>query len=1177
MTRPRLHVLLLGTPVVLWEDKPLTIPRRVTRMLLFYLAARGMASRGELISILWDDVGESTGRQRLRETLNKLRSALPEEDCLLTHQDIVSLDPEKVFIDLSEFNRLMNHAGPRVWKTPTGQPLPDEILHPLREAVQLWRSPFFMAGADILDTISMNEWLRGVAEQSEHLMVRALERLSDHELIIGELERALQMNDLALMNDRYAELLIERKLRLLIQSGRLYQAQQDFNEYQHYLQETSGLVPGPDLQAIFHRINLSLSAPAQLDQAIKWEVRPSTQVPFVGRQKYLALLRQAYFHSHSLILLGESGQGKTRLFEEFSATLKPVPLIFLAKCRVASQSLPLQPLIDAMRRSVPQAIWSALPQPVIQVLAPIFPELVLTPPVLDPLNSPEQTRTHIFEALRQVFVALAEGANPLLILDDAQWADMTTLAAVAYLMHRPPLNHKGMVLLAARVEEQTRLLRGWIEAESTTAQVIHLGAMNLREITELATQILGRVPDPLIVERLSFETGGNTFFILETLRALSTQPIDSETSQEIVLPLTEGITALLQTRLNPLQPNTRQFLEAAAIGGTEFSLAVVCQASGLSKDAAAEALKELEERYLVEPVTEELPAARYRFIHDKVKEALLVMLNPLQLQVLHRRVADAILAEYGALVDQRPAMLAEHYGLAGDWDLAFPWWVKAVERARQLFAVEEGAEALHNAEKIIERHYDRLDVKLICQLYRIWSGTPQISGDPAALQDISAKLLRLGELCGSPLLKGAAYLTMADLDLVQGQFSQGEIDSRQAIASFEQTDNLFHLTNARSSLGVFQYLRNRINDALQTLESALKSIEAPANQFEIKARANIYYQLGLAHVLKGWPAVGRENAWQSLADYKSINLLDGIIAAYSLLTVSNYFCGDFPAAQAASQSGLELAVQRQAYRMIGYIQTYRGTVKLAQGNLDECQKDISQAIEVTSQYKYNETLLIDYRIFGDAYYWLRDYPRSSYYRQLSQQGGPERFLAPDHDFRFCLIRYLEKRNSADLQGLEEARLRAVENGLDMATIAADLGLAIIAAADQDWERLKQEAGSLLARVEQQGIFLISQHATQFLALAELKLGHADQAIQRLENLYNTPHKPLQAWMEIEILCTLNAALHQAARPTQAVRKSLEIALASIASHCTHPDFLPSFQAYHKRVLEAANQYQPLGW
>src|SRR5262245_50868421 len=110
-----LTLRLLGVPQVTWAGKPLTIPRRAVRALLYYLATPDRSiTRAELVRMFWGDFPDEVARPRLRRMLSQLRQALilsgAPAEILQTTEDSVLLRPGAWWADVVAFDSDLSAA-----------------------------------------------------------------------------------------------------------------------------------------------------------------------------------------------------------------------------------------------------------------------------------------------------------------------------------------------------------------------------------------------------------------------------------------------------------------------------------------------------------------------------------------------------------------------------------------------------------------------------------------------------------------------------------------------------------------------------------------------------------------------------------------------------------------------------------------------------------------------------------------------------------------------------------------------------------------------------------------------------------------------------------------------------------------------------------------------------------
>ncbi len=136
-------------------------------------------------------------------------------------------------------------------------------------------------------------------------------------------------------------------------------------------------------------------------------------------------------------------------------------------------------------------------------------------------------------------------------------------------------------------------------------------------------------------------------------------------------------------------PRPRQVLTTAAVIGKEFTPEMLEAATFLSAEQVAQALEELEQANLIRPEAQLAHECGYAFIHDTIREALLLELGIARRRLIHLRVARALETRLGQQVDRQAAILASHFEQGGEPLTAYQYWIRAGENARRLFSGSE--------------------------------------------------------------------------------------------------------------------------------------------------------------------------------------------------------------------------------------------------------------------------------------------------------------------------------------------------------------------------------------------------------------------------------------------------------------------------------------------------------
>jgi tetratricopeptide (TPR) repeat protein len=217
---------------------------------------------------------------------------------------------------------------------------------------------------------------------------------------------------------------------------------------------------------------------------------------------------------------------------------------------------------------------------------------------------------------------------------------------------------------------------------------------------------------PQIVGLLQRETEGNVFFLVEVVRALAEEAGRLDKIGHMTLPehvFAGGIRKIIQRRLNRVPRESRVLLEFAAVIGRQLDLALLKQ---IAPDTDLD-------RWLTDCANAavlDVDADMWRFAHDKLRDGMLNELTDAEQQVLHRRVAQAMEALYGAS-PQHTVALAYHWGEAGDAGKEEYYTTLAGQQALSSGAFREAAMFLQRALLLVSQpkaaRPDQLDQKEI--------------------------------------------------------------------------------------------------------------------------------------------------------------------------------------------------------------------------------------------------------------------------------------------------------------------------------------------------------------------------------------------------------------------------------------------------------------------------------
>ncbi len=217
----QLRILLLGSPRVFYDEQEIHIKRRLLRALFFYLASQpNPVGRSVLMDLFWPEESEEDARRHIREALSKLRSELPDPSLIVATQDHVRLDTERVYVDLLEYQALVEQVRPYVQRG-MHTPLPEAIYQQMVKAVNLWRGTEFLAGANLPSTDGLDHWLSLTSQSLSFSHQNLLETLSEHCAVSGDLENAVHWMRKAVQLDEENPDLYYQLIQWLHEIGRV--------------------------------------------------------------------------------------------------------------------------------------------------------------------------------------------------------------------------------------------------------------------------------------------------------------------------------------------------------------------------------------------------------------------------------------------------------------------------------------------------------------------------------------------------------------------------------------------------------------------------------------------------------------------------------------------------------------------------------------------------------------------------------------------------------------------------------------------------------------------------------------------------------------------------------------------------------------------------------------------
>jgi DNA-binding SARP family transcriptional activator len=905
------QLFLLGPPRLLQNGRPVTLTSVKALALLAYLAIQRTPQRREhILALLWPESSDEAARKNLRNTLWLIRTTVGHDIIIANHR--LSLN-DSVWVDAHELETFTH--------------LDDTRLAPLQEQY----SGIFLDGVAIDDSAEFEIWLTAERERLEQLYLRAVQTQIDNYRVAGDWRAIIPVAQEALSHDPLQEALHRVLMEAYARLGRRSEALRQYDTLRSTLERELHIAPLLASEALRAAIlNGDLQPILQTAEACDTP-RPRSaapQTPFVGRHSELKALsndlQQAQRgQARVVVLTGELGIGKTRLWQEWIAQRTTEQRVLETRCLSATQMIPFAPLLNLFLSPVCAQVAlsdteGAAPSWIAEIVS-LTSHLRSNATFVPAATAPQQIdeRYRIFEAFLNALRALSN--RPLaLFIDDIQWADQSTLEWLAYLVQQ--LYNRPLLIIAAYRQEEAgaplvRLMAEW--SRSQVLRRLPLARLTLAEARELIAALDG---DLARADELYTQSAGNPYYLTELVRAA---PGD----------VPPALTDIVRARIDALPENARRLLQVAVILDPEIDFPTLQRTSGRDEDQTLDALDALLDAGILSEQHN-----HYTFNKPLVATVARESISAARRAALHRRAAEAIEALHPDQLSHFAGQLATHYAAAGDIRRGAAYADMAAEQALLLAAPAEAANFYRRALELAptSARYTNLGQALVRQ------------SDIAGARSTFETALRFAEHEQSPFNAASACLGLAGTYLMDGAGEQVIFWARRGLTRLVDEQRPDLCARAYFLLGA----------GLSQLEQAFEEAESYLTQAAYLAdEHHIIEMIGASRFELGNLLARRGDLSAAIAAFQhAANLsrqLDHTwpeILAHNNIAYHSMLAGDLAAAHQHIESGLRLAEEHSLEIPKQWLYSTSGEIALAERRWDDAERWFTDGFAITRQY-----------------------------------------------------------------------------------------------------------------------------------------------------------------------------------------------------------------------------------
>ena len=701
-------------------------------------------------------------------------------------------------------------------------------------------------------------------------------------------------------------------------------------------------------------------------------LRGTKLAAFVGREDESELLLSHWARAKAgegqvVLLSGEAGVGKSRLASEFLQRVDAEPQHRLrCYCSPQHRDTALYPIIGLIERAAafrPDDDQKARLDKLETFLArratspgdaALFADMLSLRndgryPALE--MRPPQRRQRMMKALAAQIEARARDKPVLMVVEDAHWADPTTLELLGRLVD--DIETLSVLLL---VIYRPEMGAPWLGRAGVTEFTLH--RLTSREIGAMIDDVVGgeRLPAPAREEIIQ-RADGIPLFAEEITKAVLEARGDGDeaTSAARTLAVPPSLQASLMARLDRLGSAKDVAQTAAAIGREcpHAVLALVAQEAESDLEAALERLVRAGLLFR----QGKPPEATYLFKHALLQDLAYGALLRERRRALHARIAEVLESHSGEVGENQPELLARHCAEAGMAEKAAALWGKAGRRSLKRSALREAESQFSRALALIADQPKQAlrREEIACQIglaSTLLLSRGYASGEARASLSRTLALIERADALGEPVENPLAlFTTLHGLWVASIVASSGDATRKlaaQCLALAERGGAKGELIAGHRAVGQSLLFSGDIPASRAHFDTAI-ALYNPAEDRQATRYGGDHWSTalsarGAALWVLGYPDAARADADEALRSAREfghvLTLGNNLIFAAWI----HFDCGQYETAKAEAIEINALADEKGEpfYRAFGLM--LQGLISSAEGETEEAVRRIGSAL-----------------------------------------------------------------------------------------------------------------------------------------------------------------------------------------------------------------------------------------
>ncbi|MDX2465070.1 MAG: hypothetical protein QNK31_11250, partial [Porticoccus sp.] len=514
--------------------------------------------------------------------------------------------------------------------------------------------------------------------------------------------------------------------------------------------------------------------------------------------------------------------------------------------------------------------------------------------------TPHQKKLKTLETLVDLLKTLAQQRFVVLIVEDLQWVDPSTIDLLSQLVNQP-----GLTNIFALFTFRNDFIAPWQARANLTH--ITLNRLTQKQSGSMIRQLCQRKTLPLeVFSEIINKTDGIPFFVQELTNTVLRSTLLIEKNDHFVLSANMeqlGIPATLQdslmSRLDDLGED-KELAQLSATLGREFTHELLSAASMQDPHSLQSSINRLINAELFSQ-RGQTPNAHYRFQHALLREAAYHSLLKRTRQKYHQRISILIKEQFPNIATDNPEILAHHCTKAENYGDALSYWLAAGRNAIQRSANIEAAAHLNSGLDILKEMPSTSQTNLRELALQTSLGLAVMMSKGYAAPEVEKAYARAHDLCQEITDKNTVFPILCGLwefYIVRGDLHKASNLANELLKMAKPSKMQGFLQEAQRAIGTTQFWKGELPEALQNLElptdadTLNSSPPSTLVSYSQDARVAAHASASCVLWLLGRPTQAIERGQYALNLAKSLSHPFSQAYALNFLGTLSQLCGD---------------------------------------------------------------------------------------------------------------------------------------------------------------------------------------------------------------------------------------------------------------------------------------------